>query len=275
MRSGYVDFLQRVADSHSVTRVVHIGDLVDWASISFHEKSPGLSNATHEFDAARRQVATLHRAFPKADWLVGNHDALTERQAVAVGLPPRVLRDYADLWEVGWTVHLRFAKVVIDGVIYAHGDSGRAGQDAALSERMLTNGFVARMLVVESGRHNAGQEPKILDIPPRVLETAAQWASFRPGTGNLEAWHPVPAIVEYTEEARQVFVAGRLECEAEYSRAEQQGDAVGTTVWGRANEHSRKLALLYAISIDHQNPRIDVDAARWGTRFVMHQRSTV
>ena len=113
MRQGYIDFLQRVADSHGVTRVVHIGDLIDWASISFHEKSPGLSNATREFDAARRQVATLHRAFPKADWLIGNHDALTERQAVAVGLPTRVLRDYADLWEVGWTVHPRFAKVVI------------------------------------------------------------------------------------------------------------------------------------------------------------------
>jgi hypothetical protein len=141
----------------------------------------------------------------------------------------------------------------------------------ALSERMLTNGFVARMIVVESGRRSTGQEPKILDIPARVLETAAWWANFRPGTGNLEAWHPVPATVEYTEEARQVFIAGRLECEAEYSRAEQQGDAVGTTVWGRANEHSRKLALLYAISVDHRAPRIDADAARWGTRFVMHQ----
>ncbi len=141
----------------------------------------------------------------------------------------------------------------------------------ALSERMLTNGFVARMIVVESGRRSTGQEPKILDIPARVLETAAWWANFRPGTGNLEAWHPVPAIVEYTEEARQVFIAGRLECESEYSRAEQQGDAVGTTVWGRANEHSRKLALLYAISVDHRAPRIDGDAARWGTQFVMHQ----
>ena len=42
MRQGYVDFLKRVADRHAVTRVVHIGDLVDWASISFHEKNPAL-----------------------------------------------------------------------------------------------------------------------------------------------------------------------------------------------------------------------------------------
>lgn len=134
MRRGYVDFLKRIADGHAVNQVVHIGDLVDWASISFHEKSPALSNALHEFKSAQRQVATLARAFPKANWLIGNHDALTERQAVSVGLPPQVLRDYADLWEVDWTVHSRFSKFNIDGVIYSHGDSGRGGQDAAFGQ---------------------------------------------------------------------------------------------------------------------------------------------
>jgi len=90
MRRGYVDFLKRVADNYDVSRVVHIGDLVDWASISFHEKSPALSNATVEYAKALRQVASLARAFPQADWLVGNHDALTERQAVGAGLPPHI-----------------------------------------------------------------------------------------------------------------------------------------------------------------------------------------
>lgn len=134
MRRGYIDFLKRVADTYTINRVVHIGDLVDWASISFHEKSPGLSNATQEFENARRQVAMLFRAFPRADWLIGNHDALTERQAIAAGLPPHVLRDYADLWDVRWRVHPRFSKLVIDGVVYSHGDSGRGGQDAAFRQ---------------------------------------------------------------------------------------------------------------------------------------------
>lgn len=134
MRRGYVDFLKRVADRYSINRVVHIGDLVDWASISFHEKSPGLSNAVTEFGTARRQVASLARAFPKADWMIGNHDALTERQAVTAGLPPQILRDYADMWEVDWNVHPRFAKHEIDGVTYSHGDSGRGGQHAAYAQ---------------------------------------------------------------------------------------------------------------------------------------------
>ncbi len=49
MRTGYVDFLKRVADSCSITRVVHIGDLVDRASISYHEKSSSLRNASLEY----------------------------------------------------------------------------------------------------------------------------------------------------------------------------------------------------------------------------------
>jgi len=134
MRRGYVEFLQRIAERYDINRVVHIGDLVDWASISFHEKSPALNNAEREFEHARRQVASLSKAFPKADWLIGNHDALTERQAVSIGLPPQLLRDYADVWQVDWKVHPRFTKLVIDGVTYSHGDSGRGGRDAALAQ---------------------------------------------------------------------------------------------------------------------------------------------
>ncbi|MCA9091337.1 MAG: hypothetical protein KDA90_22200 [Planctomycetaceae bacterium] len=134
MRRGYVDFLKRIADRYAINRVVHIGDLVDLAAMSFHEKHVSLRNAVQEVKAARKQVASLTKAFPKTDWLIGNHDALTERQAQVVGIPECMLRDYADIWQVPWTVHPRFTKLRIDGVIYSHGDSGRGGQDAAFRQ---------------------------------------------------------------------------------------------------------------------------------------------
>ena len=133
MRTGYIPFLKSVAKRYKTNRVVHIGDLVDWASISFHEKNPSISNTEVEFSKAKAQVKQLATAFPKADWLIGNHDSLTERQANTVGLPAWVLRDYAELWGVKWKVHPRFSKILIDGVIYMHGDAGRGGQDAALA----------------------------------------------------------------------------------------------------------------------------------------------
>lgn len=140
----------------------------------------------------------------------------------------------------------------------------------ALSERMLTNGFFARMIILECGRRSPGQEPRILTLPPRVLETAKWWADFRPGTGNLQEWHPVPKIVPHTDEARKILIETRIEAEAEYSNAEDDCDAVGTTVWGRVSEHARKLALMYAVSEDHERPEIGGVAAEWARRFVVH-----
>ena len=142
---------------------------------------------------------------------------------------------------------------------------------SALSERMLTNGFFARMLIVEAGTRNAGQDARIIDPPPRVLDTARWWAEFSPGSGNLQSWHPVPTVVEPTLAARQLLCESRLSAEAEYSAAESRGDPVGTTVWGRVHEQVRKLSLLYAVSENHIKPLIDTAAVEWATQFVTHQ----
>ncbi len=141
----------------------------------------------------------------------------------------------------------------------------------ALSERMLTNGFFARMVILESGPRNKGQEPRIADLPPRVVETARWWADYRPGRGNLQEWHPVPAVVEATDDAMRLLIETREAAEAEYSKAEAGNDSVGTTVWGRVSEQVRKLALLHTISENHLAPRIGIEAIRWASRFVLHQ----
>lgn len=122
MREGFVSFLKRMADRWSPNKIVHIGDLVDNHAISFHEKHPGLSSPKDEFQKAKKQIAQLVKAFPKADWLIGNHDALTERQAMSAGLPPEVLKSYNELWEIPWKVHERFSELIIDDVVYMHGE---------------------------------------------------------------------------------------------------------------------------------------------------------
>ena len=141
----------------------------------------------------------------------------------------------------------------------------------ALSERMLTNGFFARMIILEAGPRGTGQEPVIRDLPPSVLATAKWWADYRPGTGNLENWNPVPTVIDHTDEARRLLIETREQAEAEYTAAETKGDSVGTTVWGRVSEQTRKLALLYAVSENHLAPRIGLAAVEWASAFVMHQ----
>jgi len=141
----------------------------------------------------------------------------------------------------------------------------------ALSERMLTNGFFARMIILECGARANGQDAKVLEIPERVIATAKWWKDLMPGNGNLQSWHPVPTIVPQTAEAVSILADTRTEAETEYRKAESQNDSVGTTVWGRVNEQARKLALLYAISENHADPVIGGDAVNWATQFIMHQ----
>lgn len=141
----------------------------------------------------------------------------------------------------------------------------------ALSRRMLTNGLFARMIVIEGGKRGAGQDARPIDPPESIINIARFWADYRPATGNLDREHPTPATVPIDESASRILAQCRHDADTEYRQAEANADAVGTTVWGRVGEQSRKLALLYAISVDHRAPCIDATAATWATRFVLHQ----
>jgi hypothetical protein len=142
----------------------------------------------------------------------------------------------------------------------------------ALSERMLTNGLFARMLIFECGKRGKGQEPKIRDIPQSIIDTAAWWEEYRPGPqGNLVDWNPTPAIVPHDIDAGLLLVDARVNAEAQYEKAEEENDPVGTTVWGRVSEQTRKLALLHAVSRRCRDPLIDAESAHWAIEVVEHQ----
>lgn len=134
MKQGYVRFLQKVADTYQPDRIVHIGDLVDWNSISYHEKHPELPCSGDEVKEARKQVQELSKAFPKADWLLGNHDALPYRQATTAGIPQDALKPPNDFWEIGWKVYPRYGRLEIDNVEYTHGEIGPQGERAAYKQ---------------------------------------------------------------------------------------------------------------------------------------------
>lgn len=138
MLDGYVTFLKRVYKKYKCNRVVHIGDLVDWASINYHEKSGALDNPDGEYAKAKKQVAELYRAFPKATILTGNHDALPARQIRTAKLPDCIIKSFNDLWNIPeWEVIPRYCHKIIDGVQYQHGDRPPKRALAALHHAKL------------------------------------------------------------------------------------------------------------------------------------------
>ena len=142
----------------------------------------------------------------------------------------------------------------------------------ALSERMLTNGFFARTVVLECGKRSTGQAPGIRPVPRAHL-------GVRPVVGGLPARHRQPAELAPRAADHPADRGGaggswtRLGSRRRRStpRAEAHADAVGTAVWGRVAEHARKLALVYAVSEQPHGTRDRRAAAGWARRFVMHQ----
>lgn len=144
----------------------------------------------------------------------------------------------------------------------------------SLSERMLSNGFFARMMVVDIGYRGTGQDAGLVDtMPKRILETAKWWDDFCPGQrrGNLISFHPKPEVITMTDAARDVLDEFRYMADSEYAKSETQNDESAKSIWGRANENARKLALLYAASERYQSPEISQQGATWAVRFAEHQ----
>jgi len=142
----------------------------------------------------------------------------------------------------------------------------------ALSERMLQNGFFARMIVFDCGFKTPPQEPGIQSVPEEIIEIGKHWAGFTPSKdghgGNLSEFYPDPMIVKRTSRAKSILVECSHNCYKEYQEAEKLDDQTGMTVWGRVDEQTRKLALIYAASANYENPEVNEVSADWAVNVM-------
>ena len=146
----------------------------------------------------------------------------------------------------------------------------------SLSEKMLTDGFFARLIIIDVGKRGPGQRAGSLrDIPEPIIETARWWSQFNPPRpiegADLRCMHPEPAVVPYEPQARLLLDDFRLVTEREYSAGEERDDEVWKAVWARGFENAAKLALLRACSENHESPVINVASVEWAIRFADHQ----
>ncbi|GIW90238.1 MAG: hypothetical protein KatS3mg109_0670 [Pirellulaceae bacterium] len=140
----------------------------------------------------------------------------------------------------------------------------------SLSARLLSNGFLARFLILECRRRGTGRDDTQCPLPESIVSVARLWADFSPG-GNLSTEHPEPKLVQHTTSAAKVFSDIRQQAEAEYDKAASRNDPAAMAIWARVYEQTRRLALIYACSQSPTDPFIDSDAAQWAGQFVAHQ----
>jgi predicted phosphodiesterase len=135
---GYMDFCLDIKKKERCGTVVHIGDLVDNHSISYHEHDPDLWSPAQEMENTDKILKKWFKAFPELKITKGNHDCLVDRKGKTVGLPKRCFKPYRDIWELPgkWEDGFSF---IIDNVLYQHGTktSGRLAHfNQAVKKRM-------------------------------------------------------------------------------------------------------------------------------------------
>lgn len=111
--------------------VVCLGDEVDMAALSFHEKDPEMPSAADEYRASLEHLGTLYKLFPHVLCNSSNHTARPFRVAHKAGLPSSMMRSYHEFLKApaSWSWHER---IIINEVISVHGDP-KSGRNAAWS----------------------------------------------------------------------------------------------------------------------------------------------
>jgi hypothetical protein len=129
---NYINFLKDTFKKYGVTRIVHIGDLVDYHAISRHQTETDAVDAMTELRLARVQIDLYTTTFKRVDVMLGNHCLIPIRQAATLGIPREFLKGFKELWKLpdGWKVH---EQLIISDVLYEHGINA-LGANGALNK---------------------------------------------------------------------------------------------------------------------------------------------
>lgn len=119
-------------------RVVHVGDLMDFHSMSRHTTEQDSPSPEDEYNRAKEIVEEFAEEFPEGDLVLGNHDCIPQRQMKEVGLAPSMLKDYRELYGLpkGWDIHPLYHLIDEWNVLVEHG-VGSAGKMGCLNTAIL------------------------------------------------------------------------------------------------------------------------------------------
>lgn len=115
----YLEFCRKQQEKWNCWTVIYIGDIIDFSSISYHEKTPEELNTGWEIAQARLVLDYRYKTFPKAYVMYGNHDMLVYRQAKTAWLLREFIQSPHSIFQAPLTYEF-LDEIEICWVIYTH-----------------------------------------------------------------------------------------------------------------------------------------------------------
>jgi hypothetical protein len=132
-----IAFLKAVDEEYKPTKVIQIGDELDFHSISFHSHNPELLAPSDELESAIKKLQPLYELFPNVDLIESNHGSLVYRKGTFHGLPRHVFKSYREILQAPkyWKWHFDLTLTMSDGnQCYFH--HGKTSNPLSLSKSM-------------------------------------------------------------------------------------------------------------------------------------------
>jgi hypothetical protein len=145
-----IRFLTAIKHKLNPDRVISLGDEIDGASISFHDKDPDLPfSPSSELDKAIDHLQPLYKLFPKVDVLESNHGSLVYRKGKHHGIPRHVFKGYREILGApkGWRWHLDLT-IKLPGGNQCYFTHGKSSNGKKLGESLA-------MCTVQGHFHNS------------------------------------------------------------------------------------------------------------------------
>jgi len=130
--------LQKAYNEYNITDVIHIGDIIDLHTVSYHETSQDAPGVNTEIELVKADLKEWYDAFPEMTIMLGNHDRLIDRKAQTSKIPEQFIKGLNDVLEVPtWSF---VDSLTIGKVFFTHGIGMSAERRAQLIGKSVVQG---------------------------------------------------------------------------------------------------------------------------------------
>ncbi len=163
-----------------------------------------------------------------------------------------------------------FGGVIINPYLVLYGTALPKYFYGSLEERVLENGLIPRMLIVDAGKRGKYGDPHDMFLTADMAEMLKVLKNKAEEGGNLTSENPNIRVIPETDSAATEQDKCRAYCDEQSDFYSSRNAHAAHVLWNRANEKINKLAMIYAVSRNVYDPIINTDAVKWARDLVLY-----
>lgn len=148
----YLDFCIDLQRKWNCGKIIHIGDVLDFQSTTYHTPHPDGLSPYYELEIAKLEIENWKKAFPEMTVIMGNHDRRISRKLFDSQISSQWQFSMKDVLNVNWDFTIDYE---YNNIYFCHGE-GTTARVTALQKQMP---------VVQGHRHSESY----IDYPGRNL----------------------------------------------------------------------------------------------------------